>query len=385
MTKGVPTTSTYDELEQFFSTYGPIEHIRVTPSSFAEILFQNKQDANNLIAMNGQLLYDTKTLALKGKTKPKPKQKEQQIGGPPVLPAPPKEKVVFRELFQYPSEKRQYTIGELEKRLDHRYYTDPKRLMVAGMNGKTAKKQYTKDWEYYKGLNNDQLILNTTFPSAYFALPEHYTITITDNMQMVQEWIETNITSDCKCVGIDTENDLIRYEHVDIPGDAQRHGMPDLITISTENAGLLIQTDCYSNGEEPVQQNVHENLINLLSNPDIKKIFFGTEGDLKKIVRWLSARFSHQENVVQFVDSALANQDSMGYVDLQAIEELPWKGVKMCCSRVLGLHAEKSGEATFSRWSRRVLQESQKQYAAQDALITLLVYKRWQEYLSNKN
>jgi hypothetical protein len=345
----------------------------------ARLLFVNKRDAENLVEYNQKIVFgnESKPLQLRG-TRPPQKPLDKKSDVPDIIVPDNKEKHAFTELFSY-REKRPYTVDELELRADHRYYTDPKRLMVAGMHGKTNKKYLQKEWEHYKALG-DRFVVNTTFPMSYLSIPDHYQITITSSMDIVKEWIDKYIT-DHSHIGIDTENDLVRFDNIDeFQETSQSHFLPDLISFATEDACLLIQTGFYmSDGiEQPPQQDVPENLIHLLSLPSIKKIFFGTEGDLKKITRWLNAKFSHQEIVSQFVEK-VEPDDSMGYVDMQSEDGMPWKGVKMACSRLLGVHIEKSAEATFSRWSRRTLHESQIKYAVEDAYATLLLYNRWKQ------
>lgn len=377
-------------MEKFFREFGPLSKVnRVVNSAFSEILFEEKEDAQKVVSLNGQLQYKERKLDLRIK-KSKKKRLSQQ-DGPPKTKGIKMKADYFKELFTFPSEnepRRYYTTEELESRLDHRYYSDPKRLMALGMKNKAVTKDLKKEWEYYKNLNHgiiaeNEVILNRTYPEKYFELPSHFKITTTSSLNVVREWIDNNIKEECTAVGIDTENDFIRYEHVDVPGDTQRHILPDLISISTEDACLLIQTNFYSveDNNEP-QHDAPDGLLKLLSNGNIKKIFFGVEIDLKKIVQWLHAKFSHQSIVTQFTGSIFNKQEKMGYVDMQS---LPWRSLKKACSRVLGLLAEKSVEATFSRWSRRSLKDNQMQYAAQDACITLLVYKKWTAYEASKS
>ncbi|KAL0483284.1 hypothetical protein AKO1_014631 [Acrasis kona] len=141
------------------------------------------------------------------------------------------------------------------------------------------------------------------------------------------------------------------------------------------NECLLIQSNHYSYSEE---KEVGDNIVKLFLDKDIQKIVLSGEEDVRRIGCWLKKKLHNVEDTLL---STRSIQTEHNYIDLQLIlpGDLSRSGLKKLCSRVLGFYAEKSVYATFSRWSRRTLDQEQKIYAAQDALMTLQIFNTFIE------
>jgi len=128
-----------------------------------------------------------------------------------------------------------------------------------------------------------------------------------------------------------------------------------LIQISTLNHAWLLRVSRMGYPTE---------LLDLLSREDILKVGLGLNDDLRR----LRADF-------QFEPGGFL--DLQQYVEAFRIEE---KGLKKLSGIVLGRRISKSQQV--SNWDADQLTEAQLRYAATDAWICLMIYKRLRKFLS---
>lgn len=120
-----------------------------------------------------------------------------------------------------------------------------------------------------------------------------------------------------------------------------------LVQLSTHEKAYLFQLN---GGGLP------EGLINIFSDPSIKKIGVGLRDDIKKL-------------------KELAYFEEKGFVDLGDIaaeKGIIQFGARALAARYLGRKIVKSAQKT--NWARRDLTEKQKNYAATDAWVCLMIY-----------
>ncbi|KAL0489011.1 hypothetical protein AKO1_009073 [Acrasis kona] len=233
---GVPKNSTRDELMSFFSEQGAIQQLSYhTDTNFVKILFESKQSAEHI--RDKKIEYTPGSL-LTIRTKTERREQKKQIERPSNSTQPIK-RIVYQEEFIFPDSNDQcvYKVDELEKRLDHRFYTDPKRLTTVGMKTKQSNKEFEEERSYYKSEAFRDNVFGHPEPTMYAELPPDFLITCTHSQQVINEWISENIfNKNCTAVGIDTEGDFIRYNHVDIIGEVKKKLVPELITISNKRS-----------------------------------------------------------------------------------------------------------------------------------------------------
>ena len=119
----------------------------------------------------------------------------------------------------------------------------------------------------------------------------------------------------------------------------------------------------------------------LFRDPNTKKIFFGAEDDLALMVE-LIAKLSERDSKIE----PLENKDCKTVIDLEPelidlYPELKSKALKSFAEETFGKPLCKRNQC--SNWNRRPLRESQKHYAAFDALVLFKLYEEVKKKVQN--
>ncbi len=150
-----------------------------------------------------------------------------------------------------------------------------------------------------------------------------------------------DILSQAECLGFDTETR---------PSFKRGRSYPlSLVQLATEDKCFLFRINKLS---------FPDALSQLLENPDVTKIGFDLSSDFHQIRR-------------------LVNIDFQGFVDLQKYAAqwgLKNMSLKKLAAIVLGGRLSK--RQRLSNWAQDNLTEGQKVYAATDAWVTLMIYKK---------
>ncbi|MGL4605470.1 MAG: 3'-5' exonuclease [Iodobacter sp.] len=147
-------------------------------------------------------------------------------------------------------------------------------------------------------------------------------------------------------LGFDTESKPVFFK-------GQQSNGPHLIQLATDSRVFLF----------PVVQSGHTMLAvkAVLESEQILKVGFGLSDDHKR----LSAKLGITTRHVLDLARAL-RENSRG--DL---------GAKSAVAQFFGLRLQKSKKVTTSNWAASPLNERQMKYAADDAHVALLVYRKW--------
>jgi len=134
----------------------------------------------------------------------------------------------------------------------------------------------------------------------------------------------------------------------------QQSDGPHLVQLATETKVFLF----------PVKSTVPLQLLtDILSSPHIVKVGFGLNDD----VRRLHAKLG------------VATQNVLDLAKILRQEKSKDMGAKSAVAYYLGMQMQKSKKTSTSNWSAADLSEKQILYAANDAQVALLVYRKWLE------
>lgn len=145
-------------------------------------------------------------------------------------------------------------------------------------------------------------------------------------------------------IGFDTETKSMLQ-----PGEVVRG--PHLVQLATEREVFLVQTA--REGALPM-------LKAILEDPAVVKAGFGLANDRRPLRRHFGIRLESSVDLTQVIKA-------LGYRQLV--------GLKAATAIYLGRRLRKKLTITRSDWSRLDLWSSQRQYAAEDAMATLLIYR----------
>lgn len=146
-------------------------------------------------------------------------------------------------------------------------------------------------------------------------------------------------------LGFDTESKPVFFK-------GQQSDGPHLIQLATDTQVFLFPT-LHVSKAEVVQE--------ILESTRILKVGFGLSDDNKRLHAKLGIA---PENVL---DLSRALRESK-HRDM---------GAKSAVARFFGMRLQKSKKTSTSNWASAVLSERQLQYAADDAQVALLVYRKW--------
>ncbi|MCG2584400.1 3'-5' exonuclease [Massilia sp. TS11] len=128
---------------------------------------------------------------------------------------------------------------------------------------------------------------------------------------------------------------------------------PHLVQLATDEACYLFQV---GSGPSP------DWLRQLLESPDIVKVGFGLDDDIKRLRSKLGIEC---QNVTDLAVKLRPDKRSL-------------LGAKVAVARFFGQHMQKSKKITTTNWALPVLSDKQILYAADDAHVALRVYRHWQ-------
>lgn len=146
-------------------------------------------------------------------------------------------------------------------------------------------------------------------------------------------------------LGFDTESKPVFFK-------GQQSDGPHLIQLATDTQAFLFPT---------LQVSKAEVVQEILESTQILKVGFGLGDDNKRLHAKLGIA---PQNVL---DLSRALRESK-HRDM---------GAKSAMARFFGMRLQKSKKTSTSNWASAVLSERQLQYAADDAQVALLVYRRW--------
>ncbi len=194
-----------------------------------------------------------------------------------------------------------------------------------------------------------------TKPETTLELPAYPGIPF-DNIFLVQTQIAADkafaalIAADV--VGFDTESKPIFFK-------GQQSDGPHLIQLATDTLVFLFPV-LHVNKSEVAQA--------IIESRQILKVGFGLSDDHKRLQAKLGIV---PENVL---DLSRALRESK-HRDM---------GAKSAVARFFGMKLQKSKKTSTSNWAAATLSERQMQYAADDAQVALLVYRKWLALKTNK-
>ncbi len=147
-------------------------------------------------------------------------------------------------------------------------------------------------------------------------------------------------------LGFDTESKPIFFK-------GQQSNGPHLIQLATDSEVFLF----------PVVAAGHTTAVikAVLESPQILKVGFGLSDDHKRLHAKLGVTPQH------VLDLSRALREK-GHGDL---------GAKSAVAQYFGMRLQKSKKVSTSNWAASPLNERQIKYAADDAHVALLVYRRW--------
>jgi RNA polymerase sigma factor for flagellar operon FliA len=161
--------------------------------------------------------------------------------------------------------------------------------------------------------------------------------------------------SSSDAVGFDTESKPTFQKGEESTG-------PHLVQLATEEAAYLFQI-----GRPAVAAAVLFAVRAVLESKTILKVGFGLGDDLRR----LRARFGIDPANVLDLSTALRRG------------ERNTLGAKTAVARYFGQRLQKSKRITTTNWALAALSEKQILYAADDAHVALLVYRRWRAQPAN--
>ncbi|MDO8652591.1 MAG: 3'-5' exonuclease [Undibacterium sp.] len=153
-------------------------------------------------------------------------------------------------------------------------------------------------------------------------------------------------------LGFDTESKPVFFK-------GQQSDGPHLIQLATDTQVFLF----------PILQIINTEAVKeVLESRHILKVGFGLGDDNKRLHAKLSIKL---ENVL---DLSRAMRESR-HRDM---------GAKAAVAKFFGMKLQKSKKTSTSNWANVALSERQMQYAADDAQVALLVYRKWLGLKSSK-
>lgn len=155
-------------------------------------------------------------------------------------------------------------------------------------------------------------------------------------------------------LGFDTESKPVFFK-------GQKSGGPHLIQLATAQHAYLFHVAAWSSMQQQELDEILQIVRTLLEAPPILKLGFGLGDDL----RHLRNRFGIE--VSNVVDLAR----------LLRVSKQQEMGAKAAVAKYLGMTLQKSKNISTSNWASTTLSERQMQYAADDAQVALLVYRKW--------
>nr|WP_315257839.1 3'-5' exonuclease [uncultured Duganella sp.] len=153
----------------------------------------------------------------------------------------------------------------------------------------------------------------------------------------------------CDAIGFDTESKPTFTRGETSTG-------PHLIQFATDKKAWLCQIG------DSTEPHIRAMLLAVLERPLPLKIGFGLADDVKRLHAKLDIR-------------------AAGIVDMSVVLRAPGQrndlGAKTAVAKFFGQKLQKSKKISTTNWALRRLNEKQILYAADDAQVALLVYRRW--------
>jgi hypothetical protein len=212
-----------------------------------------------------------------------------------------------------------------------------------------------------------------------FELPKDYKIICTSDTEVAAKWIEDKIlnaetTGDDIIVGMDSEWDVARpllslqiNPHVAFQWkqktefalrDHYHPPLMDTLQIAIEDECLIIQLL-----HRPCDERLYYILMEFMASDDILKCWCSMASDIDRLRTWLST-FEHHS----------ASRYEMSWKQCLVELDKDCKGAPALCKTELGREMRKDYSMQLSRWSREILDEKQKEYAAMDAYLNYRLY-----------
>jgi hypothetical protein len=219
------------------------------------------------------------------------------------------------------------------------------------------------------GISGLELEEEHTFDLPDFELPHDFEVVVSHDEKIIQKWVFDNVQfpllqNEKIVIGIDSEWSIINLNPLAIINPHLFHNLkrkhhlrehdqgsfPDLIQISTERTCLLLQT--LGGQIQPPQE-----LVQILCDPRVLKVFCNYTSDLLRLKNWL------QHFDIHVAMPGLIDIDEKGV------------GCSRLCAEKLKLNYSKQRSLQLSRWSKRELSNEQISYAAKDAYLNVLFYE----------